>query len=90
VEILTSVFDRFRDADNRGAVQVLLAVLLALVAWATGLLNWLVWLFTPAAREKPMPPTLRQTEYSVTVIGGGWHIVFLDNVLAPLAGCGGS
>jgi hypothetical protein len=70
VEFPTSVFDRFRDADNRGAVQVLLTVVLALVAWATGLLNWLVALFTPAAREKPMPPTLRQTEYAVRVIGG--------------------
>jgi hypothetical protein len=61
VEILTSTFDWFRDADNRGAVQVLLAVVLALVAWAIGLLRWLVALFTPAAREKPAKPTLRQT-----------------------------
>jgi hypothetical protein len=88
-EFLTSVLDWFRDADNRKAVQVRLAVLLGLVAWETGLPRWLVALLTHPAREKPMAPTLRQTEYTVRVIGGR-HILFLDNLPLPVAGWGGS
>jgi hypothetical protein len=88
-EFLTSVLDWFRDADNRKAVQVRLAVLLGLVAWETGLPRWLVALLTHPAKEKPMPQTLRQTEHTVRVIGGR-HILFLDNLPGPVAGWRGA
>jgi hypothetical protein len=66
---LAAVFEWFRDADNRGAVQVIAAVAVVLVAWATGLLRWLFGLL----RAKPAPPA-NDSRPSQTASGGGVNV----------------
>ena len=71
MEFISTVFDWFRDPDNRGAVQVLAAVAVIVVAWATGLLRSLVGLFAPEAQGACARPGPRQTASGGGVITPG-------------------
>ena len=63
LEFISEIFEWFRDKDNRGAVQVLMAVVAFGIAWTTGLLKWMAGLFrgksanadAMAARDSNMP-----------------------------------
>jgi hypothetical protein len=60
MEAAAAIFDWFRDADNRAAVQAITATLVVFVAWATGLVGWIVRQVRRPPPEKPTPPTIRQ------------------------------
>lgn len=69
MEFLSTIFDWFRNADNRGAVQVLVAVAVIVVAWVTGLLKWLAGLLRPKAKT-----AAGETRPSQTASGGGVNV----------------
>jgi hypothetical protein len=68
-ELVSGIFDWLRDPDNRGAVQVIVAVAALVVAWATGLLRWAFGLFR---REKPEAP--KEARPTMTATGGGVNV----------------
>ena len=57
---LSSLFEWFKDPDNRGAVQALAGVAAICAAWATGLLRWLVG----AVRGKPRAAPRKACEWT--------------------------